>query len=283
MPTFDFDETTRFSLLNSMRLAEASDFSYQSFALAQKQINELWGFKNFKPIDNKETDTQGFICSDDSHVILAFRGSQTSEDWQTDFNTKLVNSEVGLVHWGFKNAIDSIWDKVEQLVDEFQSQKQSLWVTGHSLGGALATLAVDRLTEKNIEVSGMYTFGQPRVGDKDFAENFDDKIKYRAFRFVNDEDIVTRVPPRVMGYEHIGTVRFFDYQGKLYKDNIFWNKWISFSESATVRCSERYSELRQKYPNGLEDHSLQRYKNYIRKNLIKERGIKGFEDYLDSL
>ena len=277
---FEFDNnTTRFSLLNAFRLAETSQLAYaSSWDEVKSQVCGEWGFANFQPFDKK--DTEAFICGNDAMLILAFRGTQTLEDWQTDFEVELVKSNVGRVHRGFTESLDYIWDEIKQSIGKFRAKNQKIWITGHSLGGALATLAVDRLTEEDEDVSGLYTFGQPRVGDKEFAENFDMKIKSRSFRFVNDEDIVTRVPPRLLGYEHIGTVRFFDYQGVLYKDNIFWKKWLSFSESAAARSLDRFSELKSQYPNGIDDHSLNRYLANIRKNYAKEKGPKTYKDYL---
>ncbi|OGX38758.1 MAG: hypothetical protein A3C36_00790 [Omnitrophica WOR_2 bacterium RIFCSPHIGHO2_02_FULL_52_10] len=129
------------------------------------------------------------------------------------------------------------------------------WKEFKGLGGALVALAVDSLTEEDEDISGLYTFGQPRVGDKEFTENFDWKIKSRSFRFVNDEDIVTRVPPRLFGHE----------------------------ETGTARSLGRFGELRSRYPNGIDDHSLNRYLANIRKNYVKEKGIKTYKDYLDGM
>lgn len=277
---FEFDnKTTRFSLLNAFRLAEASQLAYaSSWDEVGKKISDEWGFANFKPFERDETEA--FICGNEAMVILAFRGTQTLEDWQTDFKVQLVESSVGRVHRGFTESLDNIWEEITQSISQFRDKNQKIWITGHSLGGALATLAVDRLTEEDEDISGLYTFGQPRAGDKDFAGNFDLKIKSRSFRFFNDEDIVTRVPPRLLGYEHIGTVRFFDYQGVLHKDNIFWKSWLSSCESAAARSLDRFSELKSQYPNCAEDHSLNRYLANTRKNYIKEKGIKTYKDYL---
>jgi triacylglycerol lipase len=86
------------------------------------------------------------------------------------------------------------------------------------LGAALATLAVATCGEEAKPVHGLYTFGQPRVGGKSFARNFDLNFKSRAFRFVNNNDVVTRVPTRAMGYRHVGQVLVFDSSGKIQTD-----------------------------------------------------------------
>ncbi|RPI77437.1 MAG: lipase family protein, partial [Planctomycetaceae bacterium] len=87
-------------------------------------------------------------------------------------------------------------------------------VTGHSLGGALATLAARRLPAalKPFEVA---TFGQPRVGNVTFINGY----MLRHNRYVNNHDIVPSVPPRFIPlttiYAHVGDMQFFDGDGKL--------------------------------------------------------------------
>jgi hypothetical protein len=88
-------------------------------------------------------------------------------------------------------------------------------MTGHSLGGALAELcAAQALFVSRIPVQGVYTFGQPRVGTKDFADAVHARLGSGIFRFVNDRDIVPRVPLFSMGFCHYGSQRFFDNAGE---------------------------------------------------------------------
>lgn len=109
------------------------------------------------------------------------------------------------------------------------------------------------------------------------------KIKHRSFCFVNDEDIVTRVPPRALGYEDIGTVRFFDCEGRFYDDNIPWRMFLSEAQSAEIRSLERYKELKHQYPNCIDDHSMERYLRNIERQYVKAKGVKNFKDYLKSI
>jgi hypothetical protein len=85
------------------------------------------------------------------------------------------------------------------------------------LGGALAELCAARASFDpaitSIPIQGVYTFGQPRVGDDAFATLLDAKLGARIFRFVNDRDIVPRVPFYSMGYRHYGNQTFFDKLG----------------------------------------------------------------------
>ena len=88
-----------------------------------------------------------------------------------------------------------VWVEIRATVKQWNTQAQSLWLTGHRLGGAVATLRMASLGEEAKSVHGLYTFGQPRVGGNAFARNFDLDCKTRMFPFVNNHDVVTREPP----------------------------------------------------------------------------------------
>lgn len=220
MTSFDFNSSAdKFDLLNAIRLAELSKLVYGPLDQAGTYLQNELGFKYYKAFD--VGDTQAFLVSNEAMVILAFRGTSTLTDWGTDAKFKFAQLENKKVHFGFSQALDYVWPDLLDAVCSTKGPDQSFWVTGHSLGGALATLAVDRLTDAGVAVDGLYTYGQPRVGDRDFAKLFDVKMPRSAFRFVNDEDVVTRVPPPP-GYKHIGKMCFFDNKGVLYLENTLW-------------------------------------------------------------
>jgi triacylglycerol lipase len=186
------------------------------------------------------------------------------------------------VHLGFSRALDVIWLELLDDVLSWKAPEQTLWVTGHSLGGALATLAVDRLTDTDagVDIAGLYTFGQPRAGDRDFAENFDRKMPRRAFRFVNDEDAVTRVP-WPPAFRHVGKEYVFDRDGKLAEAS-FWRTFVSRSESVAVRSSDQAADLRALNPGGFCDHSLNYYLKYLRQAVSNLPGRpRDIQEYLD--
>jgi hypothetical protein len=134
-----------------------------------------------------------------------------------DAGFQLVDSgQGGYVHEGFKCALDAVWGELRDELLEHGRQRRSIWMTGHSLGAALATLAADRLGG----VQALYTFGSPRVGDRAFADDF----HVPTYRFVHHRDIVTRVPPfgPYQGkdgrgdYVHVGTLEYIDAEGRLW-------------------------------------------------------------------
>ncbi|XP_024543842.1 uncharacterized protein LOC9654181 isoform X1 [Selaginella moellendorffii] len=116
-------------------------------------------------------------------------------------------------------AYDSTKDKLKELVKANKSAK--VYITGHSLGGALATVFTamlfynkeDSVTER---IAGVYTFGQPRVGDIDFADYMDEKLNdpvNRYFRIVYSNDIVPRIPfdDIFFQFKHFGLCFYFDH------------------------------------------------------------------------
>ncbi|HOW35677.1 MAG TPA: lipase family protein [Candidatus Omnitrophota bacterium] len=260
-----------FNLTDAFYLSKISELVYEDLDKIEDVLKEEYGLSKYKPFEVKETDTQAFLASNEDILVLAFRGTTSWADWMTNFKIVMVSSSVGKVHSGFARSLNSIWDDVNDSILSGKDRNQTLWVAGHSLGGALATLAVDRLTEENSEiVDGLYTFGQPRVGDKQFADNFDRKMKRHAFRLVDDEDIVTKIPIPP-GYRHIGTEYFINNKGLLSKNNNFWEWFRSCSESVAIRSSDDANKYRAQNPGGIRDHGASYYSKYLYQNLQKKR------------
>lgn len=180
-------------------------------------------------LDNETTDTQVAIWRDVARkrLVVAFRGTEQSK-WK-DLITDLMLVPAGLnperiggefkqevqVHSGFLSAYDSVRMRIISLIklligymeDAAQSlHKWNVYVTGHSLGGALATLLALELASSQLAKHGvisvtMYNFGSPRVGNKRFADIYNEKVK-DSWRVVNHRDIIPTVP-RLMGYCHV--------------------------------------------------------------------------------
>ncbi|KAL9232923.1 hypothetical protein vseg_007983 [Gypsophila vaccaria] len=180
-------------------------------------------------LDNSSTDTQVAIWRDlaRKRLVVAFRGTEQAR-WK-DLMTDLMLLPAGLnperiggdfkqevqVHSGFLSAYDSVRTRIMSLlkkaigfVDD-DAGPQSKWLvycTGHSLGGAIATLLALELSSTQLAKSGaisvtMYNFGSPRVGNRNFADVYNEKVK-DSWRVVNHRDIIPTVP-RLMGYCHV--------------------------------------------------------------------------------
>lgn len=275
---FDF-KTQSFSFVNAYYLAKISELIYNPLSQISDVLSEEYGLTQYKPFE--VNDTQAFLAANADMLVLAFRGTTSATDWITNVKFALSPADVGRVHYGFQEALGLVWDDLYDTICTWKDRDQTLWITGHSLGGALATLAVDRLTERRMEVSGLYTFGQPRVGDRQFADNFNRKMKDNTFRFVDDEDIVTKVP-FPPAYRHIGTEYFFDHKGILHKGGSFWDWFRSASEGVYLRSLEEGSKYAIKNPGGIRDHSPIYYIKYLYQNL-QEKGKNHFLDYINRI
>ena len=130
-------------------------------------------------------------------LVLAFRGTEKKlADWKADIKAKLVPAEdksrIGRVHQGFQEAYYSVEALIEEKLKEFPGEP--LFITGHSLGGALAVVATRFIDAHSI--AACYTYGCPRVGDLELAKVFKSPI----YRHVNAADVVPRLP---FGYGYI--------------------------------------------------------------------------------
>lgn len=171
------------------------------------------GFTLIDIFDSKKTDTQAFLAKNDefNYAVLAFRGTEVTKkkDVLTDAKALKVSMIEGNIHKGFLEAYNSVKEDIEKSLKKVLGIP--LYITGHSLGAALATVATNYLEEMDIQkaplkdqIAACYTFGSPRVGDKQFNKEFRSAI----YRVVNTTDIVTVVPLLAMGYVHLGDVRF---------------------------------------------------------------------------
>lgn len=283
-------DVTKYSTRLALSLAKASRLIYQDMTYVT-EVSDLWDIdirNNFRYFNNKQRDTQAFIFRTDECMVLAFRGSQEIRDWYTNFNTQLRNFTIrkagkttlssykGSVHTGFFLGWASIekavlaqiqrWEKVS----EKKGQKlPPLLITGHSLGGALATMAAASLHENGIDVAGLYTFGQPRVGDLRFTRQLNRNLENKVFRFVNNNDVVPHIPPPfslrnpLRLYGHLGTVRYFNSKGLLIANYKAINRLLDSLFGFSKSLFESSFDL-------IADHGMPYYISYLNKALEEE-------------
>jgi predicted lipase len=141
-------------------------------------------------------------------IVIAFRGSVDLTNWLFNLNQLATNysSCSGCqVHLGFYSAFKTVAPLVKTAVDELQTlhKGSKIIFTGHSLGGAMAVLCALNFKETYNIVGDVYTFGQPRVGNKKFADFLENKIP-NIYRVINYADAFVHVPPSAVGYKHGG-------------------------------------------------------------------------------
>lgn len=191
-------------------MAHMSKLAYIKFEESELELKRLEyslrsGWFNLIKTFNKD-GTQAFLAKNDEFSVLSFRGTQPDrwEDVRTDIKVLKQRTIKGRVHTGFKQAFDDVKDDILQ---EFRSNlgDMPLYITGHSLGAALATVATQELGDEfNDQVAACYTFGSPRVGDGKYEKS----IKAPFYRIVNTTDIVTLVPIIFGTFVHVGDPRY---------------------------------------------------------------------------
>jgi predicted lipase len=134
----------------------------------------------------------GFVAQNNKSksVFVTFRGTETPEDWLSNIAINQTAHPWGPVEEGFAKLYAQCSSAVLDAVQRLGAPK--VVATGHSLGGALSTLAAADLAIKQIAVE-LYNFASPRTGSPSFADTFNQKVA-TAWRTVNTEDLVTTVP-----------------------------------------------------------------------------------------
>lgn len=207
---------------------------------------------------------QAYIFGNRFDCFVVCRGTEPNEwnDIKADVNAVSVLAETaGKVHAGFKAEVDDLWPRMQIALQENQ---RPLWFAGHSLGGAMATICAGRckLAEIPANPSGLFTFGSPRVGNGRYI-NF---VRIPHYRFVNNNDIVCRVPPTWLGYKHSGREMYFNSLGRLRKYSS-WRKvrdqWYGF-----------FLALGRFKIDHFADHSMLKYIEYLQRAVKDEEAGK---------
>ena len=224
----------------ALQCALLSQDVYQEFSGIQFR---QWPGNDPVLIELGATDTQLAILEEPSAQLstIVFRGSDKDKDWSTNFSvnrteyewsqekkedyreqmkemTETVIEEEELIypdvysepsdpvkmHSGFAKAYLSVRDRIHDHIKNSSATRYR--VTGHSLGGAIATLcAVDLQYNFSPQIAvEAYTFGSPRVGNGAFADSYNRRVP-DTWRVVNGWDAVVGLPVPWQGYRHVDT------------------------------------------------------------------------------
>lgn len=248
----------------SLLFAELSLISYLPHDEAAKAALRL-GFPECMFFDRD--GAQAFWITNEHDSVVACRGTEAHEwnDIKADADAvSAVAETVGRVHRGFKREVDDLWPRLEEALTK---NRKPLWFTGHSLGGAMATICAGRCKLSFIKSNPeeLYTYGSPRVGNRRYV-NFA-KITY--YRWVNNNDIVPTVPPAWFGYTHTGTEMYLNNAGKL-KQLTRFGKFMDGVKGF-------WSSLKKGRIDQLSDHSMFDYISAIHALCLEEEGVSRSE------
>jgi hypothetical protein len=251
------------NLSNAWWLAEISRLIYHPDFSKDSDINfGSLRFELLASIANEKTSTHVAlikVIQENPCLVIAFRGSDEIEDWginarayQTSFNEK------GKVHRGFKKAYLSI---KEELVSGLEYNSLPVFITGHSLGAALAVLASTDLYEDEY-FDSCYTFGSPRIGNPEFVDYVRSN---NVYRIVNNSDVVTTVPIdfAAITYKHVGLAYLLDdeftLQNNLNEEDIYSyqkNRLGGLKDYARSKLfKSKLNTIKNDLPSFLADHA----------------------------
>ena len=190
-----------------------------------------YGLELVKWIENKKSDTQGFVATRDKSIYVVWRGSESKKDFQNDASIDKVPflNDGEKVHIGFKYCWESVvgdtYDAIDTALENLQGETTDIVVSGHSLGGAVATLYAYSIKKHyphyNVKAT---TIGSPRVGNKAFKENYD-KSGIDTLRIVHNNDLVTHTP--YIGFHHVNyQVRLDTAGNRLQNDKSLKSLWL---------------------------------------------------------
>jgi len=214
-----------FNITNAWWLAEISRLIYQpDFHLNQNNKLGRFEYKFIGNINNEETSTHisllnvKGINSDgfpQPCLVVAFRGSDDIIDWNNNIKSMQTSFDVagkpmGKVHAGFNISYESIKEELFFYLDDLSLP---IFVTGHSLGAALATLLTAEIMHRP-RFDSCYAFGSPRVGDEDFVAALNNKPIYRV---INNCDVITTIPISIpnINYKHCASSQLLSNAGIL--------------------------------------------------------------------
>lgn len=174
-------------------LAMLSDIAYRTPVEAEEEVSRL-GFSRIIPlVDNSML---GYLVWHEGTAVVVFRGTNQGEasDWAVNLRESTLNMPQGGIHRGFWLAYQSLKPQIMQVLGKIQPKH--LWITGHSLGGAMAlACAIDLTTNEQMTFDGLITFGQPKVVRDDLAQYVDTAFVGRYARVVVGDDVIARIPP----------------------------------------------------------------------------------------
>lgn len=254
-------------------LAAMSHLVYDPFEEKDGKAKELLiaklsggGFEWVDEFVDPDTDTQAFLVKTHEYAVLAFRGTEVTkrEDVKTDIRATMHSIIEGKVHTGFIRAYKSLEKKIEASLEKVKDLP--LYITGHSLGAALATIATQYLERNHIirdRIAACYTYGSPRVGNHEFDRAFRSAI----YRIVNTTDIVTIIPLLAMGYMHIGDVRFLERKEGVFRRGVPLFQRILFFLAGVFRL----------FGPWVGDHAIVNYRDKLRA-VARNRNMDLFVD-----
>ena len=231
---------------------QLSKLAYDPLPKIMAKLN-IAGYTDVKAFNGLESDVQGFFCTDKVKAWVVIRGTEIDSlrDWKRNFNAGFHQSHWGEVHKGFYfGAIVGINYILPELNKAIEEGKEIIF-TGHSQGAAIALQMFACNEYKRNKLCKCIPVEAPRSFSKAAAKKFGAWWGRHIYPVINNNDIVTNVPTRFMGYAHVERtyVQYIDRKGNV-RQGITWkNKFFD-------RLLGMLSHLGKPGLDVLEDHNI---------------------------
>jgi hypothetical protein len=222
-----------------------AQLAYKKPNLTEKYFRQA-GFTSINLLDYE--GAQCYLLSNKDTAVIVFRGTepkQKSDIWADLKTWKKKSQTKGSIHSGFMGETDKVWESVNKFVRD--NKDKDLYIAGHSLGGAMASVASSRL-QQHAPLKMTYTYGSPRVGNSSWRN-------YQTWshqRIQNNNDVVTQTPPMLLGFRHHVPSVYINHYGNIRKltrwqktKDMFRGRW---------RAIQKFQ-----FFDGIMDHNMDKY------------------------
>lgn len=232
-----------FNINKAATLARLSEVAYKVDPVGLTLDVRSLGYELVSPLNNGNTDTQGFVAKNVQHAVVVFRGTGSLLDAATDGQIRLIDGK----HEGFLNALTSVEDQLKLALKKVHNLP--IVSSGHSLGGALAKMALLQYPKLNWE--SCYTYGSPPI----CIENTKLQTDAPIFRIMQEGDIVPRS---------------LDLNDVFYETVLATLKYVIGDETKSDPLSTAYKYIKSTWPE-LKKYSHLGYERiYTREGLFLE-------------
>lgn len=268
-------------------MANLSLLAYYSPMDTRRLLYDVWPTKGLPQpsrlefFADRDSDTwaYGYSYPSSGEAAIVFRGTTSDENWRTNMNikmTKLVAENgpwkwadlpVGdmQVHSGFNRAFQSVWPSIKRFIHSFDLKNTRFSLTGHSLGGALASLCYIYITAfyPQVQVVQAVTFGQPRLANASVVRFLQAHGRCVLHRIRNQSDGVPLIPPKApLGFTHLAGVVYLTAEGMIVQNK-------PKAQSAALRYGKTFGT------SSVTDHSMLEYVSLITRGINTMMRIGG--------
>ncbi|MDE0151145.1 MAG: lipase family protein [Bdellovibrionales bacterium] len=237
-------------------MAECSELAYEEEHLLKNHLED--GQMELKLI--RDEDPQFFLAEHAHYIVLAFRGTESDniQDIITDLSIKRQSTKQGKIHTGFLNSYCRVH---HELSSYLKNTNKPIYITGHSMGAALAVIATAQLS--SCTLSACYNFGSPHIG----SPEFDSHLRVPVYRIVNVGDIVPNLLNWHVGYYHPG------YTYYLTKGNQLTRSLGVARRVSNFVIHQKYKWLKKDQKSLLSHHSMSEYLRKLQKIAVSRRNF----------